>query len=53
VVSRERQRRVIAPLSVKDWRQLATLLRRLHEHVVSSYEYNPQVTIAEIGQRVG
>ena len=42
VVSRDRQRRLLAPLSVMDQRQLATLLRRLHAHVASSDEYTPE-----------
>jgi DNA-binding MarR family transcriptional regulator len=53
VVSRERQQRLLAPFSTKDRRQLATLLRRLHTHVVNSEEYDPPATIVDTGQRVG
>lgn len=51
VVSRERQRRLLAPFSSEDQRNLANLLRRLHAHVASEEEFDPETTIAEAGRR--
>ena len=42
VVSRERQRRLLAPLSDEEQRALAALLRRLHAHVASGDGFDPQ-----------
>jgi DNA-binding MarR family transcriptional regulator len=44
VVSRERQRRLLAPLSGEDQRNLANLLRRLHAHVASGEEFDPSAS---------
>jgi hypothetical protein len=42
VVSRERQRRLLAPLNDEEQRVLAALLPRLHAHVASGDEFDPQ-----------
>jgi DNA-binding MarR family transcriptional regulator len=42
VVSRERERRLLAPLSDEERRVLAVLLRRLHVHLASGDEFDPQ-----------
>jgi DNA-binding MarR family transcriptional regulator len=41
VVSRERQRRLLAPLGEEEQCALAALLRRLHTHVASADELEP------------
>jgi len=41
VVSRERQHRLLAPLSDEEQRVLAALLRRLHAHVASGELFDP------------
>jgi DNA-binding MarR family transcriptional regulator len=47
VVSRERQRRLLASLSDEEQRVLAALLRRLHTHVASEDEFDPQSIVEE------
>lgn len=42
VVSRERQRRLLASLSDEEQRVLAALLRRLHAHVARGDDFDPQ-----------
>lgn len=48
VVSRERQRRLLAPLTDEEQRVLAVLLRRLHANIASEDEFDPQSVPAEI-----
>jgi len=50
-VSRERQRRLLAPLSGEDQRDLASLLRRLHAHLARGEEFDPEATVEEAGRR--
>jgi hypothetical protein len=50
-VSRERQRRLLAPLSGEDQHNLASLLRRLHTHIARGEEADSDSTVAEAGQR--
>ena len=50
-VSRERQRRLLAPLSGEDQHNLASLLRRLHAHLARREEFDPEPTIVEAGRR--
>jgi DNA-binding MarR family transcriptional regulator len=49
VVSRERQRRLLAPLSDEEQRALAALLRRLHAHLGSCRAFDPEAMSAEDG----
>lgn len=51
VVSRERQRRLLVPLSDEDQRHLVSLLRRLHAHVASGDEPDPKATVDQAGPR--
>jgi DNA-binding MarR family transcriptional regulator len=51
VVSRERQRRLLAPLSGEDQHNLARLLRRLHAHLARGEEFDPEATIVGAGRR--
>ena len=46
-ISRERQHRLLAPLSDEEQRTLAALLRRLHAHVASGGGYEPQSVLVE------
>jgi len=52
VVSRERQRRLMAPLSHEEQRALAVLLRRLHAHIAGSNEFDPRSMPVETGPSV-
>jgi DNA-binding MarR family transcriptional regulator len=45
--SRERQRRILAPLSDEEQRVLAALLRRLHAHLAQGDDCEPQAVPAE------
>jgi len=47
VVSRERQRRLLASLSDEEQRVLAALLRRLHAHVARGDDFDPQSMLEE------
>ena len=53
VVSRERQRRLWAPLSNEEQHVLAVLLRRLHAHVASGDEFVPQSMLTETDPDAG
>ena len=46
-ISRERQHRLLAPLSDEEQRTLAALLRRLHAHVASGGGCDPQSMLVE------
>lgn len=48
-VSRERQRRLLVPLSDEEQRALAALLRRLHAHVASGDGSDPPLVPGETG----
>lgn len=47
VVSRERQRRLLAPLSDEEQHVLASLLRRLRAHIASGDAFDPQLMLVE------
>ena len=51
VVSRERQHRLLAPLTIEDQRILTSLLRRLHTHIARGEEADSDSTVAEAGRR--
>jgi DNA-binding MarR family transcriptional regulator len=51
VVSRERQHRLLAPLTIEDQRILTSLLRRLHTHIAGGEEADSDSTVAEAGRR--
>jgi DNA-binding MarR family transcriptional regulator len=53
VVSRERQRRLLAPLSDGEQRVLAALLRRLHAHVASRDGFDPQSMLVKTDPGAG
>ena len=47
VVSRERQRRLLASLNDEEQRVLAALLRRLHTHAAIYDEFDPESIVEE------
>ncbi|HZC97298.1 MAG TPA: MarR family transcriptional regulator [Bradyrhizobium sp.] len=51
VVSRERQHRLLAPLTTEDQRILACLLHRLHTHLAKGEDVDCDPTVAEAGRR--
>ena len=51
VVSRERQHRLLAPLTIEDQRILTSLLRRLHTHIAGGEEADSDSTVAQAGRR--